>query len=69
MRDTTFRITIVFLMLLSTVTRAEDENYLEQHIQIGLKQNLQISQQKFEEEKCYQDIKSAWASLSYLLSI
>ncbi|MCG8310417.1 MAG: TolC family protein [Cytophagales bacterium] len=63
MKQIVLYFSIIFLMLFSTVIRAQRENYLDQYIAIGLERNLLIDQQILEVEKSHQDIRNTRGSL------
>ena len=59
----TYYFTFIFLIPVSIMTKAQNIDYLNQYISIGLERNLAINQQKLEVEKSYQDIRNARGSL------
>jgi len=59
----TFYLTIISFLLLPLGLQAQEIDYLEQYIAIGIEQNLVVKQQKLEVDKSYQDVRNARGSL------
>lgn len=53
----TLYLSIIFLMLLSLLSVAQQSTHLDHYVAVGLEQNLQLIQQRFELQKSEQDLK------------
>ena len=51
------KIALLIALFLALNIQAQEQDFLEQYIQLGLDHNLKIDQQKLEVEKSYQDIR------------
>ena len=63
MRQITACMIIFFKLITVTFVIAQEDSYLTEYIELGIKQNLRIIQQSLEVEKSHQDIRNARGSL------